>query len=90
MKLIIIALVRRLMAWVVGVPFFNAVYEVASQLDGTVDLDGDGKKERIFDELAGAGWKFGKRQFNRAVEMALIVIEQEKKEPRPAPKLDKP
>lgn len=88
MKLIIIAMVRRLMAWVVGVPFFNAVYQAASLLDGVADLDGDGKKERIFDELAGAGWKFGKRQFNRAVEMALVIIEQEKAQPVKTPRVE--
>lgn len=87
MKLIIVALVRRLMAWLVGVPFFNAVYAAASLLDGVADLDGDGKKERIFDELAGAGWNFGTRQFNRAVEMALVIIEQEQRAPKPGPEL---
>lgn len=87
MKLIIVALVRRLAAWIVGVPFFNAVYEMVSYFDGMVDLDGDGKKRRVFDELAGAGWTFGKRQFNRAVEWALVVIEQEQRAPKPQPEL---
>ena len=85
MKLLIVALVRRLAAWLVGVPFFEAVYAAVSALDGVYDLDGDGKKERVFDELAGAGWTFGKRQFNRAVEWALVIVEQEQREARPKP-----
>lgn len=85
MKLIIIALVRRLAAWIVGVPFFNAVYEMVSYFDGMVDLDGDGKKERVIDELAGAGWLFGQRQVNRAIEWALVILEQEQADKRPTP-----
>lgn len=88
MKLIIIALIRRLAAWIVGVPFFDAVYEMVSYFDGMIDLDGDGKKERVIDELLGAGWIFGQRQANRAIEWALVILEQEKAQKSPIPAKD--
>lgn len=89
MQTLIIALVKRLMGWLVGVPFFNAVYHFVSYFDGMVDLDGDGKKGRVLDELGKAGWIFGKRQFNRALEAALIIVEQEKGIKKPTPQQEK-
>lgn len=76
MDALIIALVNRLAGWILGKKFFSAVLAAVSQFDGVLDLDGDGKKEAVFDELVKYGYIFGKRQFNRAVEMALIIIER--------------
>jgi hypothetical protein len=76
MDALIIALVNRLAGWVVGKPFFAQVLALVAMYDGRVDLDGDGKKEAILTELTRAGIKFGKRQFNRSLEMALIIVER--------------
>lgn len=76
MDALIIALVNRLAGWVVGKAFFGQVLHYVSIFDGRVDLDGDGKKEAILMELTKAGILFGKRQFNRAIEMALIIVER--------------
>lgn len=46
------------------------------RFDGVMDMDGDGKKKAVLEELAGAGLVFGKRQFNRAVEWALVIVER--------------
>jgi hypothetical protein len=70
--------VNKLMAWTVGRPFWVAVLEAVTKLDGQLDLDGDGKKEAVLMELLRAGHQFGRRQFNRAVEMALVVLERKK------------
>lgn len=78
MDALVIAVVKRLAAWAVGVPFFARVLDLVSQFDGRVDLDGDGKKEAILVELTNAGVLFGKRQFNRAIELALIIVERKK------------
>ena len=78
MDALIIALVNKLMTWTVGRPFWMAVLETVTKLDGRFDLDGDGKKEAVLMELLKAGHQFGRRQFNRAVEMALVVLERRK------------
>lgn len=78
MDALIVALVRRLAAWVVGKAFFAAVLKAVARFDGALDLDGDGKKEAVLEELAGAGLVFGKRQFNRAVEWALVIVERQR------------
>lgn len=78
MDTLIIALVNRLAAWAVGTTFFRQVLELVRQFDGSVDLDGDGKKEAVLTELTKAGILFGKRQFNRAIELALIIVERQK------------
>lgn len=76
MDTLIIALVNKLAHWVLGKKFFQAVLAAVAKFDGVLDLDGDGKKEAVFDELVKFGYIFGKRQFNRAVEMALIIVER--------------
>ena len=78
MDAVIIALVNKLMVWTVGRPFWTAVLSAVTKLDGMVDLDGDGKKQAVLHELLRAGHQFGRRQFNRAVEMALVVLERRK------------
>ena len=78
MDALIIALVNKLMVWTVGRPFWTAVLAVVTELDGKLDLDGDGKKQAVLYELLSAGHQFGRRQFNRAVEMALVVLERRK------------
>lgn len=78
MDALIIALVNKLMVWTVGRPFWMAVLAAVSKLDGKLDLDGDGKKQAVLYELLSAGHQFGRRQFNRAVEMALVVLERRK------------
>ena len=78
MDALIIALVNKLMAWTVGKPFWTAVLNAVARLDGVVDLDGNGKREAVLFELLSAGHQFCKRQFNRAVEMALVVLERRK------------
>lgn len=78
MDALIIALVNRLAAWAVGKAFFGQVLNLVALMDGRFDLDGDGKKEAVLIELSKAGVLFGKRQFNRAVELALIIVERKK------------
>ena len=78
MDALVIALVNKLMVWTVGRPFWTAVLAAVTKLDGTMDLDGDGKKQAVLYELLSAGHQFGRRQFNRAVEMALVVLERKK------------
>ena len=75
---LIIALVKRLAAWVVGAPFFARVLSLVAMFDGRLDLDGDGKKEAVWKELEKAGVLFGKRQFNRALEWALVIVERKR------------
>ena len=76
MDALIIALVNKLAHWAVGKPFFAQVLSLVSIMDGRVDLDGDGKKEAILLELSKAGVLFGRRQFNRSIELALIIDER--------------
>lgn len=76
MDALIVALVNRLASWVLGKKFFQAVLAAVTKFDGVLDLNGDGKKEAVFDELVKFGYTFGKRQFNRAVELALIIVER--------------
>lgn len=76
MDALIIALVNKIAAWTVGKPFFAKVLSFVEIMDGRFDLDGDEKKEAVLVELTKAGLKFGKRQFNRALEMALIIVER--------------
>lgn len=76
MDALIIALVNRLAVWSVGKPFFVKVLSLVSIMDGSFDLDGDGKKEAVLVELSKAGVLFGRRQFNRAIELALIIVER--------------
>lgn len=76
MDALIIALVTKLANWTIGKPFFAKVLSLVEIMDGRFDLDGDGKKEAILTELTKAGMVFGRRQFNRAVEMALIIVER--------------
>ena len=76
MDALIIALVNKIAAWTVGKPFFAKVLALVEIMDNRFDLDGDGKKEAILVELTKASVVFGKRQFNRAVEMALIIVER--------------
>jgi hypothetical protein len=76
MDALIIALVTKLANWTIGKPFFAKVLNLVEMMDGRFDLDGDGKKEAILLELSKAGLTFGRRQFNRAVEMALIIVER--------------
>lgn len=76
MNALIIALVNRLAAWAVGKAFFGQVLALVSLFDGRLDLNGDGKKEAVLIELVNAGVLFGQRQFNRAVELALIIVER--------------
>lgn len=75
---LIIAAAQQLAAWLVGKPFFTDVLYLVQLLDGRIDLDGDGKKQKVIDELTHAGIAFGKRQINRAIELALIVVESKK------------
>lgn len=75
---LIIALCNRLAAWAVGKAFFRQVLDLVSLMDGRFDLDGDGKKEAVLVELGKAGLLFGKRQVNRAIELALIIVERQK------------
>jgi hypothetical protein len=76
MDKLIITLVTKLAHWVLGKKFFNAVYAAVEKFDGVLDLNGDGKKEAVLDEVVKLGYTFGKRQFNRAVELALIIVER--------------
>lgn len=76
MDALIIALVTKLANWTIGKPFFAKVLSLVEIMDGRFDLDGDGKKDAILIELSKAGLIFGKRQFNRAIEMALIIVER--------------
>ena len=78
MNALIIALVNKLMVWTVGRPFWTSVLAAVTKLDGKLDLDGDGKKQAVLYELLSAGHQFGRRQFNRAVEMALVVLERKR------------
>lgn len=78
MDALIVALVKRLSALIVGKPFFAAVLAAVERFDGAMDLDGDGKKSAVMDELLGAGLIFGRRQFNRAVEWALVIVERQR------------
>jgi hypothetical protein len=78
MDALIIALVKKLAAWIVGAPFFARVLSLVSMFDGRLDLDGNGKKEAVWAELVSAGELFGKRQFNRAIEWALVILERSK------------
>lgn len=78
MDALIIALVNKLMAWTVGRPFWVAVLAAVTRFDGRWDLDGDGKKQAVIEELTRAGLQFGTRQLNRAIENALILLERKK------------
>lgn len=78
MDKLIIFWINRIMVWTVGRPFWEAVFSAVSRLDGRFDLDGDGKKSAIVEELTMFGYQFGKRQLNRAIENALIVLERKK------------
>ena len=78
MDKLIIFWVNQIMAWTVGKPFCGAVMAAVSKLDGRYDLDGDGKKSAVIEELTMFGYQFGKRQLNRAIENALIVLERKK------------
>ena len=78
MDTLIVFWINRIMAWTVGKPFWTAVFAAVSRLDGRFDLDGDGKKAAIIEELTLFGYQFGKRQLNRAIENALIVLERKK------------
>lgn len=78
MDALIIFWINRIMAWTVGKPFWGAVLAAVSRLDGRFDLDGDGKKDAVIQELTMFGYQFGKRQLNRALENALIVLERRK------------
>jgi hypothetical protein len=82
MNTLIIYWINRIMVWTVGKPFWTAVLAAVSKLDGRYDLDGDGKKSGVIEELVGLGFKagqdYGKRQINRAIENALIVVERRK------------
>jgi hypothetical protein len=78
MDALIIALVKKLAAWIVGAPFFARVLSLVSMFDGRLDLDGNGKREAVLAELVSAGELFGKRQFNRAIEWALVIVERSK------------
>ena len=78
MDALIIFWTNRIMCWTVGKPFWTAVLAKVTELDGVVDLDGDGKKAALLHELLSAGFQFGRRQFNRALENALIVLERKK------------
>lgn len=76
MDALIIALVTKLANWTIGKPFFAKVLSLVEIMDNRFDIDGDGKKEAILVELSRAGMVFGRRQFNRAIEMALIIVER--------------
>ena len=76
MDALIIAIVNRLAGWVVGKPFFAKVLGLVQLMDGRFDLNGDEKKEAILTELTKASILFGRRQFNRAIELALIIVER--------------
>ncbi len=78
MDAVIIFWINKIMAWTVGKPFWAAVLTIVTKLDGQFDLDGDGKKEALIEELTRWGFQFGKRQLNRALENALIVVERRK------------
>jgi len=75
---LIIALINRLAAWLVGKAFFTKVLTAVSFLDGRMDLDGDGKKEAAFTELKNAGILFGTKQFNLAIELAVAILTRKK------------
>lgn len=70
------ALINRLAAWLVGKAFFKTVVELVAQFDGMADLDGDGKKEAVLDELTGMGILFGRNQVNLAIELAVQLLER--------------
>jgi len=74
MNALIVALIEKLAAWLVGKSFFAKVLAVVSMLDGRMDLDGDGKKEAAFVELKNAGVLFGTKQFNLAIELAVNLL----------------
>lgn len=76
MDAIIVALINRLASWLVGAKFFATVLGLVSQFDGIADLDGDGKKESVIDELVGMGIMFGRKQVNLAIELALQILER--------------
>lgn len=74
MNTLIIALVNRLADWLVGKDFFKRVLDLVSRYDGRVDLNGDGKKEAVWNELKACGVLFGTRAFNLAIELALAIV----------------
>lgn len=78
MDSLIVALINRLAYWLVGKPFFQTVLGLVSRFDNRVDLDGDGKREKVIDELAGLGIMYGQRQANLAIELAVQLLELRK------------
>ncbi|MEY3746927.1 MAG: hypothetical protein RL194_386, partial [Pseudomonadota bacterium] len=46
--------------------------------DGRIDLDGDGKKEAVIQELTSLGILFGRKQINLAIELAVQLLERKK------------
>ena len=76
MDALIIALINKLAAWLVGKSFFANVLAVVSTLDGRMDLDGDGKKDAAWTELKNAGILFGTKQFNLAIELAVQYLQR--------------
>lgn len=78
MDTLIAVLITRLAAWRVGSSFFRVVYDAVSRFDNCVDLDGDGKKEKVIEELVGLGIKFGQRQANLAIELATDLLRLKK------------
>lgn len=74
MDAIVIALINKLADWLVGKAFFRKVLALVAHFDGRVDLNGDGKKEAVWNELKASGVLFGTRAFNLAIELALAII----------------
>jgi hypothetical protein len=75
---LVAALINRLAAWLVGASFFRTVLDAVSYFDGRIDLDGDGKKEAVIQELTSLGILFGRKQINLAIELAVQLLERKK------------
>lgn len=73
---LIILLIDRLAAWAIGKQLFAAAVDAVQRWAGDVDLNGDGKKGAVLDELKALGYVFTARAGNFLVELALQKVER--------------
>jgi len=71
---LVIFFIDRLAAWLIGKRLFADAVAAVQRWAGDVDLDGDGKKGAVLDELRAAGYVFTVRLGNFLIELALQKV----------------